>query len=272
MMRVPCCSMIRGEMWDGESRRLADALEASLSGDELLQLCREESRLRRRHRDATASPRIRLRPAIVSPIAFSALLYWLHDRASRSRLISFLDGEWSHEMVGSREDAVSTAAAALELRHGRIARAISCKCRARCTTLPRSSPLRAVLNIWSEMRRQVRPRASASAAEKALNGRFVLVEAQPAQPTSCIKDIGSGLAQARASTGCRARSACGSRTSPTTPTASGSPALSQGADQRRARASRTSTPLSTGRSSRARASATGGCCCRSTARATQPCC
>ena len=57
-------------------------------------------------KDLNGSLRISLRPSVVSPIAFSALMYWLHDRSADRVLISYCDRESTHEMTRSRDEAV----------------------------------------------------------------------------------------------------------------------------------------------------------------------
>ena len=95
----------QGEMWDAQSRRLAHDLHASIAGEELVDyVIRNLGFVAAK--DLNGSLRISLRPAVVSPIAFSALLYWLHDRTADRVLISFCDREWTHELMRSRDEAV----------------------------------------------------------------------------------------------------------------------------------------------------------------------
>jgi len=94
-----------GEIWDANSRSLAEALQASLSSDELAKyVVRNLGFISAA--ESVGSVRLRLRPAIVSPTALSALCYWLHDQTIERVLISFLDGEWTHELVRTCEEAV----------------------------------------------------------------------------------------------------------------------------------------------------------------------
>src|SRR3990172_5706705 len=107
----------RGEVWDARGRGLARDLHASIGGDDLV-----EYTIRNLGfvavKEMGGSLRISLRPAVVSPIAFSALLYWLHDRVVDRVLISFLDRDWSHEMLRSRQDAVQKLMARIDLSQG----------------------------------------------------------------------------------------------------------------------------------------------------------
>src|SRR5262245_24387901 len=96
----------KGDLWDAKSRTLAEALKASLSCDDLLKYVVKNLGFIAAT-DGNGSLRLRLRPAVVSQTALSALLYWLHDRVVDRAMLSFLDGEWSHELVRSREEAVN---------------------------------------------------------------------------------------------------------------------------------------------------------------------
>ena len=95
----------KGELWDGKSRQLADALHASLSSEDLLKyVVRNLGFIA--VTENSGSLRLQLRPAVVSQMALGGLLYWLHDHDIERVLISSLDEEWSHELVRTREEAV----------------------------------------------------------------------------------------------------------------------------------------------------------------------
>lgn len=181
----------RGESWEGGSLRLADALQASIIGDELTNYAvRNLGFVAVSETESMA--RIRLRPSIVSPVAFSALLYWLHDRVKDRFVLSFLESEWSHEVLGTRDKVVH-----------RLMQRISPRTNDRegdflqaprpLHSLPASSPLRAVLNIWSETEGVYDRARLHPLLESALDGRFVLIEARTGASNLLIKDIGSGL-------------------------------------------------------------------------------
>jgi len=183
----------RGDTWDAASRRLADDLHASIHGEELL-----EYAIRNLGfvavKELRGSLRISLRPAVVSPIAFSALLYWLHDREADRVLISFYDRVWSHEMLRSRTDAVRRLMALVEFGVGArdddfLHEELSLE------SLPDTSPLHGVLVMWSESNGKYDRERLAPLLEGRLNGRFVLVEASPTQPALVLKGVGGGLSK-----------------------------------------------------------------------------
>jgi hypothetical protein len=183
----------QGELWDGKSRRLALDLSASIGGEDLIDyVVRNLGFIAAK--EMRGSLRISLRPAVVSPIAFSALLYWLHDRTADRVLVSFCDREWSHEMLRSRDEAVRKLMARVDFGQGArdgdfLQESLP------IDTLPRVSPLREVLDVWRACGGKFDRERLAPVLERALNGRFVLVEAHPERPAMIIKDVGSGLSK-----------------------------------------------------------------------------
>ena len=183
----------QGEVWDAKSRKLAHDLNASIEGDELTDYAIRNLGFVAA-KDLNGSLRISLRPAVVSPIAFSALMYWLHDRTADRVLISYCDREATHEMTRSRDEAVRKLMARVDFGQG-----------ARdgdflqedlpLDDLPQSSPLWDVLEAWRDSDGKFDRERLAPLLERALNGRFVLVEASPERPAMVIKDVGSGLSK-----------------------------------------------------------------------------
>jgi hypothetical protein len=181
-----------GETWDAKSSRLAETLQASLSGDELAKyVVRNLGFISAT--ESSGSVRLRLRPSVVAPTALSALLYWLHDQQGVERvLISFLDGEWTHELVRSGNEAMRRLLARVtvkdEDRHGdflKEARPLE--------SLPPVHPLRALLDAWSDCGGKYDRERLDPVLEKALGRRFVLVEGAAASSSLFFKDIGPGL-------------------------------------------------------------------------------
>jgi hypothetical protein len=181
----------RGDVWDARSRWLAHDLQASIGGDDLVDYAIRNLGFVAA-KEMRGSLRISLRPAVVSPIAFSALLYWLHDRVVERVLISFLDRDWSHEMLRSREDALRKLMARIDFGQGARAGDFLHQ-DLPLESLPQSSPLRGVLDAWSASGGRFDRDRLAPLLASALRGRFVLVEASPEKSALVIKDVGGGL-------------------------------------------------------------------------------
>jgi hypothetical protein len=183
----------RGDVWDASSRRLVTDLHASIHGEELVEYAVRNLGFVGA-KELRGSLRISLRPAVVSPIAFSALLYWLHDREADRVLVSFYDNRWSHEMLRSRADAVRRLMGRVDFGVGNRDGDFLCR-ELPLESLSESSPLKGVLTMWSEAQGKFdRGRLEPLLARK-LNGRFVLVEASPTRPALVLKDVGGGLSR-----------------------------------------------------------------------------
>ena len=166
-----------GDIWDAGSRRLADDLHASIHGEELVEFAIRNLGFVAA-KDARGSLRISLRPAVVSPIAFSALLYWLHDRIVDRVLISFFDRVWSHEMLPSRTEAVRRLLAKVDFGVGNRDNDFLHQ-DLPLDTLPDANPLKAVLGVWSATQGIFDEDQIAPVVRAKLNNRYVLVEATP---------------------------------------------------------------------------------------------
>jgi hypothetical protein len=176
----------KGELWDGRSRELADALDASLPSDDLRKyVVRNLGFIA--VTENSGSVRLQLRPAVVSQMALSGLLYWMHDRTVERVLISCLDGEWSHELVASREEAVRRLLARAKLdpidREGDFLN----KPRP-LHDLPPTSPLRAMLDAWSECSGKYDRERLHRLLDEALQ-----VEPMAQSPGLLVKEIGTGF-------------------------------------------------------------------------------
>lgn len=181
----------RGEIWDAKSPGLADGLSASIGGEALTTYAIKNLGFIAAN-ISNDSLRIRLRPAVVSQIALSSLLYWLHDQPFHRVLLSLLDGEWSHELLRTRGEAaarlLSRVKVNLDDRLGDFLNKPK-----PLHDLPHVSPLRALLNAWSDCNGKYDRERLAPLLEKGVNGRFVLVEAAQSSPSLFIKDVGSGF-------------------------------------------------------------------------------
>ena len=187
----------KGELWDGKSRQLADALHASLSSEDLLKyVVRNLGFIA--VTENNGSLRLQLRPAVVSQMALGGLLYWMHDRDIERVLISSLDEEWSHELVriargGGAPAARARKSATWTDREGDFlnqaaAAASICNARARFARL---------LEAWAECDGKYDRERLHPVIQKAVNGRFVLVEASPNSPALFVKEVGWGIWQLR---------------------------------------------------------------------------
>lgn len=180
----------KGELWDAKSRKLAEGLHSSLSSEDLSSYAVRNLGFIAIS-EQNGSLRLSLRPAVVSQMALSGLLYWIFDRSIERVLISFLDGEWSHELVRTREEAVRRLLARTK-RDGEDRRGDFLNRPRPLHDLPKTSPLRAVLDAWTACdgiydRERLHPML-----QKAINGRFFLVEASSNTQSLLVREVGEG--------------------------------------------------------------------------------
>jgi hypothetical protein len=180
----------RGQTWEGGSLRLADALESSIVGDELTNYAVRNLGFIAVSETATMA-RIRMRPSIVSPVAFSSLVYWLHDRPKDRFVLSFLESEWSHEVLGGRKEVLRRLIERIDAR-GNEREGDFLQVPRPLHQLSASSPLRAMLDIWSGSGGKYDRERLHPLLEKALDGRFVVAESTNGTDLM-IKDVGSGM-------------------------------------------------------------------------------
>ncbi len=183
----------RGDVWDAGSRRLAEDLQASIHGEELVDFAIRNLGFAAA-KELRGSLRVSLRPAVVSPIAFTALLYWLHDRTADRVLISFFDRVWSHEMLRSRADAVKRLLARVDFSVGDRERDFLHQ-ELPLESLDEASPLKRLLTLWSEASGVFDHERLAPLLRGTLKERFVLVEASPTRAALVLKGVGGGLSK-----------------------------------------------------------------------------
>jgi hypothetical protein len=95
----------RGNLQDPLSARLRMSLNAGQLAQEFPDYVMRNLGFIGLH-DHNNAAHLKLRPAVVSPVAFAALMYWLADRKPQRIMLSTLDGTWSHQVIGSHAAAM----------------------------------------------------------------------------------------------------------------------------------------------------------------------
>ena len=182
-----------GEVWDAKSPALGEALQASLSADELAKYVVKNLGFIAAT-ETCGSVQIRLRPAVASPTALSAVLYWLYDQTIERVLISFLDEEWTHALVRTVDEAVKALLARVKFNASDREGDFLLQPKP-LHDLPDTSPLHAVLAAWSESGGRFNRERLLPLLDRALNGRFVLFENVANSPHVHVKDVGQGFGE-----------------------------------------------------------------------------
>jgi hypothetical protein len=103
----------KGEVWPSTSSALRHMLFADLPAGRLAHylianlgfVSVEESE---------KGAHIRLRPAMVSPVAVTALLYWLFDHKPKRVVLSTFTHDWQHEIFASRQSFIDRLLSAID--------------------------------------------------------------------------------------------------------------------------------------------------------------
>jgi hypothetical protein len=181
----------RGEVWDAMSHGLAHALSASIGGSELANYAIRNLGYVAVS-EGNGSARIRLRPAAASPIALSALIYWLNDRPLDRILISFLERDWMHEMFGSCREAVARLLSLCTFDQNAGTGEFLRQTR-ELDELPAASPLRGLLDIWTDTFGLEDRERLWKITSQALNGRYALLEVPDRSSQIVFREVGPGF-------------------------------------------------------------------------------
>ncbi len=138
-----------------------------------------------------ASPHIRLRPAVVSPVALAALLYWIADKAPQRVLLSTKADGWRHEMIGERVGIARKLARIVAAHRGDRAEDFLSR-PTQINTLEAGNPLAILMELQSEFRDWMRPAEMTAMLDGALRGRYAMIGADASFENLVIDRVGPG--------------------------------------------------------------------------------
>lgn len=181
----------KGEIQSASSFALRQSLDASIGGLEFRDfVVRNLGYIA--ITEMSGSIRLQLRPRVVSAVAFGAAMYWLADcKTDRIVVSRHDDSVWHDEIFGDRDSALSRV---IDLvASGQNQRKKDFLRRRQCLkSLVPASPLRALLDRWSELTRTYDRERLAPVLTSAAQDRFLVVEGEPCQATMLIRDVGRG--------------------------------------------------------------------------------
>ena len=181
----------QGEIWDAASHKLASTLSASVGGSELTNyVVRNLGYVG--VSENNGSVRVRLRPAAVSPIAFSALCYYLMDRKPERIVLSRFDRDWSHEFIGADVNVLRRLVDAVPVDQAdRVGDFVS---RTKSIEgIAPSNPLSALVKLWKETGKPLRYESIARLLEQGMAGRYVLVQTGETSSDVFLRAVGPGF-------------------------------------------------------------------------------
>jgi hypothetical protein len=180
----------RGVCWDNQSPRLAERLQASLTGEPLALYCVKNLGFVAIN-DRVNSTHIKLRPAVVKPIALAACLYWVGDRQRRLGRIalSLHEHDWQHCIFDSFQSAVRALAQCV--KSGQEDRSRSNSRQAlRPQDLPSDSHVADLLRYWSGVGGRHDEQQLQTVLHSVLRDRYFLLEAHDPTGHLVVHDIG----------------------------------------------------------------------------------
>jgi hypothetical protein len=181
----------QGEMWGDTPRRLPEILQGRLSGAEAINYAvRNLGYVAVTENNGSA--RVRIRPAVASPIAFSALCYHLAETKPDRILISWLDSTWQDKLFGSLQDAIRHMLDLLPAIDS--GRAHDFKSRTRSIDrIPAANPLVTLFNLWLEARGPIQPERLDRLIREGLQGRYVIVQTGRSKADVYLREVGRGF-------------------------------------------------------------------------------
>lgn len=182
----------RGNIADSGSPRLRAELSAWGAGSDFLDYCvRNLGFIAVGFADASA--RVRLRPHVVSPIAFAALMYWLADHRVERILLSRLDQSWSHEVIGieARQRLLDMMHLAPQSRDRDLLRRPS-----DIAALGHDHPLLGILRLYGDARAFASRSTREQVLDRTVGGRYATVlSGDPGLSTILVEEVGPGHAR-----------------------------------------------------------------------------
>jgi hypothetical protein len=181
----------RGEMWEATSGRLASELCASISGTELADYAIRNLGYVSVS-ESNGSVRVRLRPAAVSPIAFSALCYYLMDRKPERIVLSRLERDWSHEFIGADVNMLRRLVHLVPVNHAdRVGDFVSQVKKAE--GIAPTNPLAALLKLSQEEGEPLEFERISRLLEQGMAGRYVMVQTGETSSDVFLRAVGPGF-------------------------------------------------------------------------------
>lgn len=181
----------QGEMWGDAPRVLPEILRGRLPTAEALGYAvRNLGYIA--VTESNGSARVRIRPAIVSPIAFSALCYHLAETKPDRILVSWLEGSWQDKLFGSLQDAMRHMLDLLPTIDS--GRAHDFKSRTRSIDrIPTTNPLVSLFKLWLESRGPIQPERLERLIREGLQGRYVIVQTGQTKADVYLREVGRGF-------------------------------------------------------------------------------
>jgi hypothetical protein len=181
----------QGQIWDGASKTLRASFDSPYSGGEFSDYAVANLGFIAANAYG-GSCQIRLRPSFVAPSAMQSLLHWLSSGRIDRIVLSWLDKDWHHELLRSRDGAVTRVrelitAASHTQPNDFIASEVT------AAQLPENTALGILLRYWERLSEPEGRPSLMDLLNKALGNRYVLVQRAPDNGRLVFRKFGGGL-------------------------------------------------------------------------------
>lgn len=181
----------QGQIWDGASRTLRSSFDSPYSGGEFSDYAVTNLGFIATNAYG-GSCQIRLRPSFVAPDALRSLLHWLSSGRIDRIVLSWLDKDWHHELLRSRETAVARVSELVEAAsrtqpNDFLAHEIN------AGQLPENTALGILLRYWDRLSEPEGHASLMNLLNKALGNRYVRVQKDHATAKMVFREFGGGL-------------------------------------------------------------------------------
>ena len=181
----------QGHLWDGSSRTLRASFDSPYSGGEFSDYAVTNLGFIAANAYG-GSCQVRLRPDFITQAAHNSLKHWLTSGRIDRIVLSWLDKEWHHEMLKSRDTAVARVAELVEIaKRARpkdfLAHAVTAE------ELPESTALGILLRYWERLSEPEGHASLMNLLNKALGNRYVMVGKDQSTEKMVFREFGGGL-------------------------------------------------------------------------------
>jgi hypothetical protein len=181
----------QGQIWDGASKTLRASFDSPYSGGEFADYAVTNLGFVATNAYG-GSCQIRIRPSFIAPSALDSLLHWLNAGKIDRIVLSWLDKDWHHELLRSRDETV-----------GRVNELVEASKRAQpndfisqqiaASELPENTALGILLRYWDRLSEPEGRPSLMELLNKALGNRYVRVQRDPGTTKLVFRELGGGM-------------------------------------------------------------------------------
>lgn len=141
-----------------------------------------------------SSIHVKLRPSVVSPVAFAGLMYWLGEHMSKRMMLSVLAADWTHRVIKSAKEGVTELAQLVQQAQTQRDKDFL-KLSLDPSTLQDASPFAALVRLHDELAQSYqagRIDEVQTVLDEKLRGRYLITKADANLKHIVVATVGDG--------------------------------------------------------------------------------